>query len=519
MATVRSTASELSWQARGLEVLALAAFGALFFTVPDGASLWVIIANLVTFYVVFLRALLAPERILPWLPSYFSVELLFFAYSYLIFYYPYQLYVLGAADLRVSRYVANSFIDGTNKAITLTTVGMLAFTIGYRVLRRSSRDVEPVTIPNARDRGQREDARATYFRVMSTASSALLLALVALFLVAGWRTAGEGRYTGTTTTGLGVEGISIAIMMLCMIVAALWVYVTAVKLPKPTILVVGFVVAVGWTLRWLVLGDRNSFLLVALVLVGGYWTFVRRASLPVVAVAFTLWLFVYSIVEVVRAVPNWYRLGNVWDLIEAARAVQNSSDESSFNVTTIALRATVEVVPNAHDFAYGTFKLIQFSSAIPFSGRLYLPFLNAEYLSSADLLSDIMLGSRATWGTGTNVISDSYADFGMPGVVVILFGIGLFASVIRNYVARDPSDAHRAMLYLLTMSMFAELPRYAIEVPIRILGWAFVFSVLVRAYANRMHRRSTARPVRRGPRATVAVDRRQFAIAAEASEK
>jgi hypothetical protein len=495
MAIVRATTSSLHWQARSLEILTLAAFGALFFLVPDGTDPWVLIANLGTFYVVFLRALAIPDRILPWLPSYFSIEVLFLAYSYLIFYYPYQLSLFGIGDIGVSRYLIDSYVDGSNKAITLTTVGMLAFVIGYRVLGGATGDVEAAEMPPSVEHPAREELRARYFRAMSTASSTLLLALIALYVAAGWRTAGEGRYTGTTSGGLGIEGISIIIMMLCMIVAALWVYAAASKLAKPTILVFGFVVTVGWTLRWLVLGDRNSFLLVALIFVGGYCTFVRRTSLAMVAVTFAMWMFVYSTIEVVRTVPNWYRAGNIWDLFEMARNFQGSSDESSFNVTTIALRATVETVPNAHDFAYGSFKVVQFFSAVPFSGRFYLPYLNPEYLSSADLLSDIILGPRATWGTGTNVISDSYVDFGMPGVVAILFCIGLFAKVIRNYVARDPHDAHRVIVYLLTMSMFAQLPRYAIEIPIRVLTWAVVFSVIVRVFARRGHARTSARHV------------------------
>ena len=102
MAKANLTTLDLRWLGRSVEVLALATFVVLFFVVPDGAAPWVLAANLVTFYLLFLRALAVPDRILPWLPSYLSIEVLFFGFSYLIFYYQYQLFLFGATDLSVS---------------------------------------------------------------------------------------------------------------------------------------------------------------------------------------------------------------------------------------------------------------------------------------------------------------------------------------------------------------------------------------------------------------------------------
>jgi hypothetical protein len=72
--------------------------------------------------------------------------------------------------------------------------------------------------------------------------------------------------------------------------------------------------------------------------------------------------------------------------------------------------------------------------------------------------------------------------------VILLFAIGWFAKMMRNSVARDPGDPLRIVMYLLTMAMFAELPRYAIEVPARTLAWAFIFSVCIGAVTHRYDR-------------------------------
>jgi hypothetical protein len=297
--------------------------------------------------------------------------------------------------------------------------------------------------------------------------------------------------------------------MFCMIVGALWVYAKATQLRTPPLLALGLVVAFAWTARLLVLGDRNAFLLFALVIGGGYFTFVRRASRVVIAVALSVWMVVYRSIEVLRFTPNWYRAGNIWSLIQNSPYYQQTSGESSLNITTIGVRATVEKFPYVYDFTHGVLKLIQFSTIIPFSGKLYLPYLNPDYTSSAVMLGDIMLPAEATYEPGTNVISDSYIDFGVPGVVVMLFGIGLFAKAIRNYVARDPGDAHRVVMYLLTMALLAELPRYAIEVPARTLAWALIFSALVGALAGQLNARAAASPMARTVHERPAVAMRQ----------
>lgn len=500
----RSPAADRNPLARTLEALALAGFVTLFYTVPDGASTWVLGANLAAFYILFLRAIASPDRILPTLPTYLSIEVLFFTFSYLIFYHPYQMFLLEATDLSVSRYVLNSYVDGSNKGITLATVGMLAFAIGYRTLGQAHRNGGFEPDPAHHKSTENNDGTPPYFHAMASGASALLVTLATLYLLAGWHSAGEGRYTGATTASVGTEGVATAILMFCMIVAALWVYARAAHLRTPPMLTIGLLAAVGWIMRLLLLGDRSSFLLFALVLAGGYFTFVRRASLFLLVIAFGLWVFVYNIIEVLRFIPNWYSAGNFWTLVQQSQDYQDKSGESSFNITTMTLRATVEVVPSSHDYTYGLFKVIQVTSAVPFSGKLYLPYFDLEYTNSAVMLRDIMLGSRSPWDPGTNVISDSYIEFGLPGVVLILFATGLMATVIRNYVGRDPYDPNRVVVYLLTMALFAELPRYAIDLPIRVLVWALVFSAVTRAVSGRLRTRAPNLPASRTSNARLA---------------
>lgn len=481
--------------------MALAAFVVLFYTVPNGATHWVLAASLGTFYILFARALVVPDRIAPALPTYFSIEVLFLTFSYLIFFFPYQLFLLGATDLSTSVFVPDTFAAGSNKAITLATIGMLAFTIGYRLLRLGTHDAEADGDQFNSRRKEGLEAPSLFFQVMATTSSLALIALASVYLLAGWRSAEEGRYTGTTTQAAGVDGIHMLLVMFCMIVAALWIYALAADLPKPPLLAVGLVAAVGWSVRLLVLGDRNAFALIGLVIIGGYFIFVRRAPLVLLIGIFGVAMFVYQALEVLRTIPNWYEdIGKTWQLLPASQAYQNLLSESSFNITTVTLRATVQSFPEEYDFMYGVLKLQQFAALIPFSGRLNLLGINSEETKTSEILRDLMYNYRKETTPGTNIISDSYIDFGVIGVVVVLFAIGLFANALRNYVVRDPHDTHRVVIYLLTVALFAQLPILDIGFVMRILCWTLIFIALVKFISGSLDPRSSFLTVSRGSR-------------------
>ena len=53
-------------------------------------------------------------------------------FFYIIYYYPYQLYVLGLKNLNQTKFLDATYPEYTNKAIIMSTVGLLAFQLGYQ---------------------------------------------------------------------------------------------------------------------------------------------------------------------------------------------------------------------------------------------------------------------------------------------------------------------------------------------------------------------------------------------------
>jgi hypothetical protein len=473
--------SSIFWLARTLDILGIVALCVAFGVVEAGIDSAVVGGALLIFYLVLFRALMRPERLRPDIPSYITLEILFLVFSYLVYFAPYQLYLMGLAEPGVSRFIANTFIAGSNKAIILSALGVLSFSFGYRTMsaRRWIRS-NPRQAP-ADLRFSAERARLLSVRI-SRIAVGVLIPLFILFMVMGWRTEGEGRYTDSASGGQAAEAAAQTILVLSMVVLAVFVYQRSQYTKTDVATWIGVILAGMWAGRAASFGDRNSFLLMALVLFGGLLIFRYRASLPWIVIGLAVLLVLYNVSELVRmpagAIPHG---SSIMEFLIAGAPEAASGEESSFNITTMTVRASVLAVPETFEFAGGYYKVIGLLGVIPFSRGIFLMFFPNEYVTSAELLGDVMLGPDASWNVGSNVISDSYMDFGVLGVVVILFAIGAIGAAFANLVFSDPLSPVAMVMFLVSLAMFAETPRYSADFPVRTLVWSYLLLLIAQS--------------------------------------
>ena len=464
---------------RVLELLAILALLSWFYAADSGASPPLIVANLAIIYALLVRSVCtvsAPHGI----RTYFTVETLFLTFFFLIFYWPYQQYLLGNYDIATSRFLIYTFPAGTNEAMILCSVGAIAFSMGYRTILRGRGGVQTARPVHA------AVDQVEYARRSGGVAGVFLVLVCGVYLAAGMRTEGEGRYTGTESGGSTAELLSSVILVLALVVIGCWLYLRSTKENEPWLLRLGLLTSVVWSLRWVALGDRNSFLLIAIALVGGYFTFVRRASLLAFVIGLALALGLYNAVEILRS-PQLLESVGIWGAITGGGASQ-TSDESSFNITTMTVRASVEVVPAQYPFAGGSFKLVGLLGIFPLFRGLYVYLIQPEYVTSADLLGDVMLGPNAVWNVGSNIVSDSYLDFGALGVLAILSLLGALAGLATRSVSRSSYSVTSVVVYVAVLALFAELPRYSADFPVRVITWAALFLFVMRLFLARRRR-------------------------------
>jgi hypothetical protein len=471
----RETTGDFSGRPRLLGWLALVSLLTFWFYVaPDGASPSVIWSVLILFYILFARSLRRPVEIRGGIRSYATVEVLFMVFYYVLFFWPYQMAVLGQLDLSKSKFVAATFVDESNRAIILASLALVTFLAGINTRRKE----ELLETPIAEAGGSPRDRD---YRGLASVLLVLQVGLIAIYIGLGLRSQGEGRYTGTQSGGVVADGISLLVLMTCLISIALYIAFSSTGVRLPVSLVVCLALSAYWALRILLLGDRNSFLLIALIAIAGIFTFRVAGGRVTLLLLVVASLYLYNAVEAARE----HRGATISTLFNSPTTGSDQGlsmvkhrGDSSFNISTIGLRASISAVPDTYPYGNGKYKLIGVAGVLPLARGLILGS-GTGFTDTSQLLTAVMLPPNPGWNVGTNMISDSYVDFGIPGVIVLPFLVGRFAAFTRRRLRSGKGDyTPSVVFYLLTLALLIELPRYSIDFPVRILTWtALLFGI------------------------------------------
>jgi hypothetical protein len=428
--------------------------------VPLGTSAELIWLCLVAFYWCAVKAILSPVTLAPQRPSHLTGELLFLVFAYILLFLPYQLAVVGAMDLWASRFVEFAFVEYTNPSLLASTSGVLAFCAGVRLLPRSGAIGAKAVVESRQ-----------YVDAFLILVAVLQLATMGLFgLSGGLSEMAAGAYSGSTTNDRIQDGLYFLVTLFAMLGVSGGLYRRWRFQRHGVMAWVSLTLAVAWAAALILLGDRNSFLLLAVVGIAGCSVFVFRIGPLALAVLLGIGLLGYSVVEESRQATT----RDVASLVSAMQSRRDSTfSDSSFTNTTVTSRAALALVPGSYPYFFGKFKIIGIAGVVPYSRGLFVS-PNDPFVTSADLISVGVLGSRPTWSLGTNVISDVYVDFGAVGIPLCLFLAGLSLSYVTNRFTKSVPSLKWSVLYLTTVALIAELPRYSFDFPIRPLVWSFL---------------------------------------------
>ena len=442
-----------------LQFLLVILLTTIFYVVPTGADPQIIWPVLLLFYIYALRALLSPISIVPGIKSFASIEAAFFLFYFIIYLLPYQNYLLGASDITTSILLRYTYPDRSNQAVVVAAIGFTSFHLGLSLIKAFLESRPPL--------GQRIE-KANDYHLLSWVVLALLSSLVAFYMIAGLRSNDEGRYTYGASGSVTADGIYYLIVVLSIITTARLTAVVARRQPPEIPLWIASAIVLAWSTRMLLNGDRNNFFLIAVAVGAGYSTFVRRTSIMTLAAAIAVSLSVYKAVEVVRMTED----RSLSALIDQLKNSDEKDDVGSLANSTTTLRATFDIVPDKIDYGYGWYKFIGFTGFVPYIRGIVLG--DVEFSTTAHALTYFMLSPKAEWSVGTNVLSDIYFDFGLPGIPVLMIGLGLFAGCIQHRAAQQPYSTKTITMYLVALAMLAELARYSLDFPVRAVVWTWM---------------------------------------------
>lgn len=426
--------------------------------VPLGTSPSIIWLCLGAFYWCAIKAVLSPVRFEEARPSWITGEILFLVFAYILLFFPYQLSVLNATDLWFSRFVEFAFVEYTNPSLLASTSGVLAFSAGIRLL--PSRNTPPVLSFESKN----------YVDAFLLMAIALQLGVISMLAVSGGLAQmSEGAYMGSTTNDRTQDGLYLLATVFSMMGSAGVWYRRWRHNYFGIIAIVCVAVSTTWGLVLILLGDRNSFLLISIVTLAGLSLFFYRIGPTMIASLLIFAIIGYNVVEVSRQSAT----RDFSSLVSAIQSKENRDfSESSFTNTTVTSRAAFALVPASYPYFFGKFKAVGVAGVVPYSRGLFVN-PNDTFITSADVITAGVLGNRSTWSLGTNVISDVYVEFGVIGVPLFLLTVGLLiAFVTRKFL--QYRSMKWSIIYMMSVALLAELPRYSIDFPVRPLVWTFV---------------------------------------------
>ena len=349
----------------------------------------------------------------------FSITFFYVNYAYPLFYYPVMPYF--------SLFNLSFPEEYINQGISLTTLGYISFVIGvlrYKILPNNcDKDYMPVSL--------------TIKRIDYLLLVILVLQLIPIFLSGvydgNW---GEGAFTKVL-----VDSFSF------FLVFAGLSNNSSIRnfIQRNTLLVFLLLAYVGIIT---VIGNRGTFLRFTLLTIFFYTTYYKKISTPVIIAFMIVGMLFLNYVGAVRGGGSYESLGN-----------QDMNPLLVMGKDLIINNRSLYTLMEYHDLHgvnFGKTFLMNILSVIPFAQRVFLSISgwSSDDISSGGLITRAFFEENPDMeriGLGTNMVGDIYIAFGLIGVIVLMYYLGVFIS----YSYRRAQNGNSKYLLIYTI-LFAE---------------------------------------------------------------
>ncbi len=443
-------------------------------TYSNGVDKVLIHMILIHFYTTVLRHLFSKSLKCGRSSRFVSLDVLFFIGCYLVYLLPYQLYVADTLELDYSRFLLfNTYSAYSNNALILTSVCITSFSIGWEISTQNSARLRPSHKTKDKLLINLNSDLSTVRR-LNKLNLASLFFLLLIYSYSGLRSSAETRYGSNVSVSALGEALYFLLVLFSILSFAGWIFLRSHSEKIDHFTRIAIFLSVIWQFRVLIAGDRNSFFLIAMVQLCGYAFFVRKPSTFVLLSSCALATYLYVVIENFRSESE----KNFSSFMEISSFEKLSVfGESSLNITTISIRALLQMYDESGQLYFGLFKLIGILGIVPFSRGLLLPD-SVAISDTSQLVTVYIFGNQPHWQVGTSLISDSFIDFGFMGVVLIPLVYGYIGARFQKK-AREFKSLKVIVMFLIFLASYLQLPRYSADFPVRMLVWTWLLLVVI----------------------------------------
>ncbi len=220
----------------------------------------------------------------------------------------------------------------------------------------------------------------------------------------------------------------------------------------------------------LVSGDRGPVMYTSLLFFYSYLLVSKkRIRLGIVMLSVLIGAFGMTLLNSVRG----YRNPNENFIDKVSRSFSDMEDESnvksispfsyelskSVNCNFIAVH---DIDENITEYKYGLYNLCEILSAVPGMNRITTSLFNLDLYrtTTSEYVTISFFGKNYPYGLGTTVITDFYLDFGLLGVIIGMFVVGIvYRRVDENLVYGSIPSFFAMVFFLKFASMSVYIPR------------------------------------------------------------
>lgn len=445
-----------------------------YLSLSNGVDKFLIYCVLIHGYATIIRHLIAQSLRCGRSSRFVSLDILFLFGCYLVYLFPYQLYLASIIQLDYSRFLLfNTYSLYSNMALILSSACVTSFSLGWEISAQRSTGIQKRKTLESESLVDRKNDLITVRRLIRFNLVCLMLFLP-VYQFSSFRSTAEIRYGTSGKASVLGEALYFVLLLFSLLSFAAWIYLMSHCVRLDWYGHLAIILSFLWQFRVLYVGDRNSFFLIAMVQLAGYSFFVRKPN------TFFLSLFVFFSIYLYVVIENFrtFTQKDITMFFDFSNFEKFSIfGESSLNITTISIRAMLQMYDESGELYFGLFKLIGILGIVPFSRGLLLPD-SITITDTSQLVTSYIFGNQPHWQVGTSLVGDSFIDFGFLGVVLIPLVYGYFGARFQ-LKSSQTKNVKVMVLFLFLLATFLQLPRYSADFPVRMLVWTWLLLTLI----------------------------------------
>lgn len=391
-------------------------------------------------------------------PSYFQLEILFWIFYFIVFYLPYTS-LLVTGHVQESTFVPRQFLEQSNRAITASTIGFIAFCLGRNmpILHNNTYGIKKLN----------NELKMSQFLQLISFLASLIFGILflpqAIIMI-------TSSYIGSEFSDLSntINYFFLQFFLSVLSINTLYVYMHTRKFQMLSIC--SCLVYTFFVIIILLTGDRSGFIQLLAIPVFIISHYLYKIKLKYIIIGGCFIFVLYNFIETFRMMDE-FSIEEYLSLQEERN--EKHEDDSSFNNTTTLTRASfyyIDCLNSPHSL--GFFLTISALRSIPFGISTFFP--NEKYYGTAQILTDVC---HSNFSLGSSIIAEAYIEFGIIGIILYLFFIGYLVNYSANKLLTNKNGIMELSMYAVVFSIIIVLPRYSTAIIVRELVWMYLLLI------------------------------------------